>query len=294
MFVKRMEGNLVADGRQRHERDHKELQEIIEHRNMKHQRDGRQPESQRILVKVELEAYLFCPTNVTGIVNVLGKSACNQEGHRRFLFVKRMEGNLVADGRQRHETDHKELQEIIEHRNMKHQRDGRQPESQRILVKVELEAYLFCPTNVTGIVNVLGKFACNQEGHRRFLFVKRMEGNLVADVRQRHETDYKKLQEIIEHRNMKQGELLATMERMQKMMSGALEEIREKLFQEGLVLNDRISAEEADLCKKSEEPMEAHDGKKEDESGGVEGLGCRWSWRQLGGGIRSPKLWKLS
>ena len=39
----------------------------------------------------------------------------------------------------------------------------------------------------------------------------------------------------------------------------------------------------------------AHDGKKENESGGVEGdLGCRWSWRQLEGGIRNPKLWKCS
>ena len=51
---------------------------------------------QRILVEVELEAYLLCPTEVTGIVNVLAKNACNQEGHRRFAFVKRKEGHMVA------------------------------------------------------------------------------------------------------------------------------------------------------------------------------------------------------
>ena len=44
---------------------------------------------QRILLEVEeLEAYLLCPTDVTGIVNVLAKHACNQKGHRRCAFVK--------------------------------------------------------------------------------------------------------------------------------------------------------------------------------------------------------------
>ena len=74
-----------------------------------------------------------------------------------------------------------------------------------------------------GYVNVLAKHACNQKGHRRCAFVKRKEGHMVADIgqyailRERQETDYKDLQEIIEH--MSTGELLATMERKQKLNS---------------------------------------------------------------------------
>ena len=44
---------------------------------------------------------------------------------------------------------------------------------------------------------------------------------------------------------------MATMERKQQLMSGALEELREKLFQEAKVFDDRISAEEAELFEKS-------------------------------------------
>ena len=48
----------------------------------------------------EFEAYLFCPADVTGMVD------------RRFVFVKTKEGHLVADGRpysimrERMETDY--------------------------------------------------------------------------------------------------------------------------------------------------------------------------------------------
>ena len=45
----------------------------------------------------ESEAYLLCLTDVTGIVEVQAKNACHQEGHRRFVFVKTSEGNMVAD-----------------------------------------------------------------------------------------------------------------------------------------------------------------------------------------------------
>ena len=98
---------------------------------------------------------------------------------------------------------------------------------QRILVEVEeLEAYLLSPTDVTGIVNVLAKHACNQKGHRRCAFVKRKEGHMVADIRQyailreRPETDNKELKDIIEHMSVKHRRLLATMERKQKLNSG--------------------------------------------------------------------------
>ena len=50
--------------------------------------------------------------------------------------------------------------------------------------------------------------------------------------------------------NVKQKRLLTTMERTQKLMSEALEDVREKLLQEVLVLDDRISAEEAEPVEK--------------------------------------------
>ena len=113
--------------------------------------------------------------------------------------------------------------------------------SDEILVEVrEWEAHLWCPTDVTGIVHVLTKNACDREEHRRSIFVQTMEGNLVADVRQcaimrgRMGTDYQELQEIIEHMNVKEKGLLTT-----------------KFLQEVLVLEDRISVEELELFEKS-------------------------------------------
>ena len=94
--------------------------------------------------------------------------------------------------------------------------------SEEILVEVgELEAHLLCPTDVTGIVDVLAKNACDQVRRRRFVFVKTKEGHLVAGMRQRAfmrarmEPDYQELQVIIGHMNVKQGGLLATMVRKQ-------------------------------------------------------------------------------
>ena len=120
----------------------------------------------------------------------------------------------------------------------------------------ELEAHMLCPTDVTGIVYVLAKNARDQEGHRRFVIVKKMEGTVVADVRQnaimraRMESEYQKLQVIIEHINMKQGGL-ATMEREEKSMSGGLEDLR-KIN----ILDDTISAEEVELLEKRMEMEE--------------------------------------
>ena len=70
-----------------------------------------------------------------------------------------------------------------------------------------------------------------------------------VDLRGRLETDYQELQEIIEHMHTQKG-LLTTMDREQTLMTGAPEEIREKLLQEILVLDDRISAEGAEVFDK--------------------------------------------
>ena len=51
---------------------------------------------------------------------------------------------------------------------------------------------------------------------------------------------------------MKQKGLLAAVERKQKLLSGALEDLRGKLFQDVVVLDDRISVEEAEPFDKRE------------------------------------------
>ena len=74
------------------------------------------------------------------------------------------------------------------------------------------------------------------------------------------ESDCKELQVTIEHMNMKRGggeeELLTTMERKQKLVSGVPEDLRERLFKEVRILDDRISAEEAELCEKRAEMVD--------------------------------------
>ena len=75
---------------------------------------------------------------------------------------------------------------------------------------------------MTGIVGVLAKNACDREGHRRFAFITTKEGHSVVGVRQhaimreRMDLDFQEFQGITEHMNMKQKELLTTMERQQK------------------------------------------------------------------------------
>ena len=129
----------------------------------------------------------------------------------------------------------------------------------------DLEACFLCPTNVKGYCQCFGK-ECVMEGHL-VAYVKQH-----AIVRERQATDHKEeFQDIIEYMNVKQGRLLATMERKQKLMSGTWEEVWDKLPQGVLVLEDRISAEEAELLEISEEVKE-YDGKQSVESGGVEGF----------------------
>ena len=96
---------------------------------------------------------------------------------------------------------------------------------------------------------------------------------------------HKELQEAIKCMNEKRSSLLATMERKQKLMSGAPEESRRKVL-EDVVVEDRISAVETELHATSEEMS----GQTEDERRGVEGFGhcpSQFGWK---GGVRSRKL----
>ena len=67
--------------------------------------DNLTKKSQEILIEMgALEAYLLCPTDVTGIVGVLVKNARDREGHRRLLLVK-IKGSKFGD-RRKAECDH--------------------------------------------------------------------------------------------------------------------------------------------------------------------------------------------
>ena len=44
----------------------------------------------------KLESYLVAPSDVVGIITVMAETACDGGGYRRFLLIKRWEGNLVA------------------------------------------------------------------------------------------------------------------------------------------------------------------------------------------------------
>ena len=57
-----------------------------------------------------------------------------------------------------------------------------------------------------------------------------------------------KLQEAIEHMNTKQNRLLATMELLQKLMSGASDEFQGKFFKDALILEEKISEVENVSC----------------------------------------------
>ena len=118
---------------------------------------------------------------------------------------------------------------------------------EKVLVEVEvLETHLSCPTDVEGVIGVLAWKACDHEGRRRAMRTR--EGTLVANVGQyamlrgRQDAEYLELHEIIEYINEKRWRLLVTIERKQKLMSGASETFREHLFQEIRDVDDRISA----------------------------------------------------
>ena len=44
----------------------------------------------------ELETCLLGPTDVAGIIAVLAKNACDGSGYRRFVFIKKSQGHVVA------------------------------------------------------------------------------------------------------------------------------------------------------------------------------------------------------
>ena len=77
-----------------------------------------------------------------------------------------------------------------------------------------MEACLSWPADVTGIVDILATYACDQEGRRSFVFVK--TNDFEADARQyaimraRMTKNCQEVPEIIEYMNAKQKGLLAT------------------------------------------------------------------------------------
>ena len=93
----------------------------------------------------------------------------------------------------------------------------------------------------------------------KFAVFGKPRGKEVADIRQFFEAlqgnlerNYRVLQEAVEYMNTKQHRLLATMERKQKLMSGASDVIQRKFFEEVLVLEEKISEVDNVLHEASE------------------------------------------
>ena len=123
----------------------------------------------------------------------------------------------------------------------------------------ELETTLLAPSDVAGIITALAKNVCDGGADRRFVFIKKGDGNEVAAswrnvaLQENQERDYTEVQEAIEYMNAKQSRLLAAMERKQTLRSGASDEILRKVLQDVLVLDGKISEVEEKLLDASEE-----------------------------------------
>ena len=89
---------------------------------------------------------------------------------------------------------------------------------------VEVEAYLLCPTDLTGNVDVLANIAFGQEERGRFVFVRTQEGDHASKNgigQPEAPSDHRA------HEHDAGGWVLATMERQQRMMSEVPEDLRE-------------------------------------------------------------------
>ena len=90
-----------------------------------------------------------------------------------------------------------------------------------------------------GLIEVLASSACDHEGRRRFVAVKRDETTLVVTLKQfavmraRQEEEYQELRRRSSVRNERQGKLLAMMERQQILMNEALEDLRKRIAKTG-------------------------------------------------------------
>ena len=115
---------------------------------------------------------------------------------------------------------------------------------------------------VPGVITVLAKNACDGGGYRRLVFIKRREGSAVAvagqsaALQENQERDRQELREAIEFMSATQSRQVATVERKQKLRSGAPEEIPRKVLQDVLVKEDRISAVETELLETGEQMRE--------------------------------------
>ena len=117
------------------------------------------------------------------------------------------------------------------------------------------------------------------KGAERFVAMKTKEATLVANVKQyammraMQNEEYQELHQVIEYMNERQEKLMSTMERQQKLMR-KVPEHRKAICQEIKVLDDRISASKVEPLKKKQAMKEPLEGKKENQSGGVERHSC--------------------
>ena len=85
-----------------------------------------------------------------------------------------------------------------------------------------MEKHKMSPIDTEGIIGVLAWSACDREGRRRLVAVKREKTMLVATMKQdtmmraRQEEEFQELRKVIKCMNARQGKFVAMMEQKEK------------------------------------------------------------------------------
>ena len=131
----------------------------------------------------------------------------------------------------------------------------------------ELEHFLLSPGDDTINILSFAENACGEGGRKKFGVVETKGGTAVAEVRRFFEAlqanqdrNFREMQEAVEYMQDRRSRLLETMERKQKLMSGAREEIRKRIHQDVMALEDLGGGKRAIRGKQRNE--EAHGGKE--------------------------------
>ena len=112
----------------------------------------------------------------------------------------------------------------------------------------ELEHFLLSPEDDAISILLFAETVCEEGGRKKFAVLETNQGIEVAEIGRLFEAlqenldrNYRELQEAIKYMKEKRSRLLETMERKQKLIVGAPEEIRKRVTQDVMVLEDKIS-----------------------------------------------------
>ena len=125
---------------------------------------------------------------------------------------------------------------------------------------IELDHFFLSPEDNAISILSFGENACDERGRMEFAVLETKRSIEVAEIRRFFEAlqenqhrNFREQQEAIEPLSATQSKLLATIERKQKLMTEASDEIQRKVLQDVLALEDKFSAVETELHEASAE-----------------------------------------